>query len=1023
MTKNVSQKLLQFIIPFFLALFGVLLFPLIVSAKGVSGGEGTKQGDTKGGKNPYTFYYEYHSDWNGICLHVTCVKANKAWGTDHTFIPGDNKEIPSASPTVAQTMETALRQAGIDPIAGTAALRNMGWSEDGGHRWRANGEYLKFVYLSEITSRMPHTLDLNAQWDNTNIGWLRPVATADVYINGVYQGRKDDWYGTCNVNTTYAFTNVQTIAGWQYDGTVNNNTSGTVGSNDIDVRMKFSRKQYKVYFDGNGGTVNYASDVNSDKSITLTYGAGGYCWLGTNASREGYVFDGWYDKDGNPVWHAPNAYGYGYPVNGSYWSGQGTDATQPGASWAWQYTASSDLTVYAHWRPKHYYYHVNTEGGTGGQDPAYGYTWPVTYDQCAFSFENTPTREGYEFEGYYTRQGGKGQRIYKVYPGWMTHVIGDVDSTHWRNPQGSELTSGQAPDGTKYDVTYNTYDGADGATIELYAYWKDVTAPGDKDNPTSNRDKGLASVTFTAVPNQWSAGNGTISFQAHDSGSGIGSVTIERIALSAENAETVLFHKTYNGEKTVSETITEPNEGVFRYHLIVKDRWGNTATKDSDTIYLDHSAPKIHDLDKVPTDWTNRRITIAPTADDYLDSTWYSDDTSGSGRFYLDANGGTGSRWTTTIKYLGDDRIYPLPTRSGYIFNGFYTEPAGGMKVINADGTMTGDGVYSKYDSVWHKCEWLLTSDVTVYAQWSYAGEDTGLFHINANGGYVLRDTIPIRPGTRTSIRREWLPVNSATFMGLYTTPWGDGTKVVNSDGTLTNDGFYSRNRRWHVASDVTLYARWMPEAFTGSPVRPSNPYPGSGVKNIQIRNDQNQVVASGQKDVKYTLKPSDEGVHTWAVIATDNVGHTTMQTVTTRYDITAPKIVGTEITRTLKDGSAVKFFADSQVDQTTDDFIQNSPNHPNVSSGLKTVSLYRVTKGGQKELIDTPTTRNVFAAPDTNTSFHITYTAPKETDATYYDVEVTDWAGNVSKKRFTSIYTLLSWLHTTIDRSSYSTK
>lgn len=259
--------------------------------------------------------------------------------------------------------------------------------------------------------------------------------------------------------------------------------------------------------------------------------------------------------------------------------------------------------------------------------------------------------------------------------------------------------------------------------------------------------------------------------------------------------------------------------------------------------------------------------------------------------------------------------------------------------------------------------------------------------------------------------------------MGLYTTPWGDGTKVVNSDGTLTNDGFYSRNNRWHVASDVTLYARWMPEAFTGSPVRPSNPYPGSGVKNIQIRNDQNQVVASGQKDVKYTLKPSDEGVHTWAVIATDNVGHTTMQTVTTRYDITAPKIVGTEITRTLKDGSAVKFFADSQVDQTTDDFIQNSTNHPNVSSGLKTVSLYRVTKGGQKELIDTPTTRNVFAAPDTNTSFHMTYTAPKETDATYYDVEVTDWAGNVSKKRFTSIYTLLSWLHTTIDRSSYSTK
>lgn len=38
-----------------------------------------------------------------------------------------------------------------------------------------------------------------------------------------------------------------------------------------------------------------------------------------------------------------------------------------------------------------------------------------------------------------------------------------------------------------------------------------------------------------------------------------------------------------------------------------------------------------------------------------------------------------------------------------------------------------------------------------------------------------------------------------------------------------------------------------------------------------------------------------------------------------------------------------------------------------------------------------------------------------------YYEIFVTDFAGNRTKKKLTSQYSLLTWFHTSIDRSSYN--
>lgn len=110
----------------------------------------------------------------------------------------------------------------------------------------------------------------------------------------------------------------------------------------------------------------------------------------------------------------------------------------------------------------------------------------------------------------------------------------------------------------------------------------------------------------------------------------------------------------------------------------------------------------------------------------------------------------------------------------------------------------------------------------------------------------------------------------------------------------------------------------------------------------------------------------------------------------------------------------------DNIIDQHIDDEISRSPNGANASSGLKSVILYRVT-GTNREVIYSEHTKATFAASNTHSYFDMYYeiTASEKT-ASYYEIIVMDFAGNKTTKRLTSQYSLLSWFHTSIDRSTY---
>ena len=345
----------------------------------------------------------------------------------------------------------------------------------------------------------------------------------------------------------------------------------------------------------------------------------------------------------------------------------------------------------------------------------------------------------------------------------------------------------------------------DGGVVTMTAYWRDETAPSCSD--------------FYAIPNYWSAGNGTVGFTVRDQGSGLASVMLQRYS-AVTNSWSTVQSWTYNGTtSSQSGTYTETLEGVFYYRLTIKDMVGNTTTKTSAYIYLDHSNPVISGVENTVTDWTN----VAPI-----------------------------------------------------------------------------------------------------------------------------------------------ISVNATDFMN------GTG-------------------------------------------------YTGSGLSSLVIWDDSNRIVASGITSTSYTLAARYEGIHTWTIIATDNVGHISNRSVTTKYDCTKPGIDGSEITFVRPDGVTVSGYCqDNLIEQHIDDEISRSPNGVNLSSGVKSVIIYRVT-GSNREVIRGDRTQKTFSVSDTHSYFDMYYEInANEKKVSYYEIIVTDFAGNIVKKKITSQYSLLSWFHTSIDRSTY---
>lgn len=150
----------------------------------------------------------------------------------------------------------------------------------------------------------------------------------------------------------------------------------------------------------------------------------------------------------------------------------------------------------------------------------------------------------------------------------------------------------------------------------------------------------------------------------------------------------------------------------------------------------------------------------------------------------FDANSGTLGTDSVTAIYDNPMPTITIPTKTGYVFMGYFDSDVAGTKYYNGDGTSA---------NIWDKL-----TDATLYAQWEAAKYLVTFDKQNGTGGSdnvtaTYNSPMPrVSPPTRSG----------STFSGYFTRPNNEGKQYYDSEGRSTND--------WDIAEDTTLYASWV---------------------------------------------------------------------------------------------------------------------------------------------------------------------------------------------------------------------
>lgn len=152
-----------------------------------------------------------------------------------------------------------------------------------------------------------------------------------------------------------------------------------------------------------------------------------------------------------------------------------------------------------------------------------------------------------------------------------------------------------------------------------------------------------------------------------------------------------------------------------------------------------------------------------------------------------------------------------LPTKNGYLFDGYFTEPNGGGEEYYDEAGQT--------TKTWTIADGSVT---TLYAKWTPVDYS---MYLNPHKGYFIEaDGSKNTAMKRISLTYEttdgadlsdMLPKRIGyTFAGWYTQTSG-GVQVHDKNGYRTNDGTYFKNGLFIYPNGFTLFARWDANRYT----------------------------------------------------------------------------------------------------------------------------------------------------------------------------------------------------------------
>ncbi|MBP3567558.1 MAG: InlB B-repeat-containing protein, partial [Lachnospiraceae bacterium] len=582
---------------------------------------------------------------------------------------------------------------------------------------------------------------------------------------------------------TYGTLPTPTKSGMEFAGWYTAKTGGTKVTKTTSMKTAGNHTLYahwkgissKLSYDSNGGKA-----ITSTKTVTFgeKYGT-----LST-PTRTGYTFLGWYTS----------------PTGGKKITSDTIVAT------------TVNQTVYAHWEPKKIAIRFSANNG---RVVVNGYKVAIeeriyTYGQTFGDFPD-PQREGYKFLGWYTTTSTAGT---KMTEGEICNLTADETLyACWSGIQNKVLfdaNGGEVDTGEK-TVTYGgTYGTLPTPVREGYSFkgWYDRKIGGTKVISTTTVEL-LAAQTLYA---RWEVEEFRLTLDGNGGGYSVTNASGESSWLTSRSMS-IPYGCNYVGKETNFGTFSR--KGYYFNGFFTEPEGGTQVTIATEflhdtkqTIYAQWVPLKInvlYETGKADDVYQCSKLTYGSEYGEFptVSRTGYSldgwsidgkstliDETTSVGTakahsltakwtanqyvLHYDANGGSVDEASKTVTYGAGIGTLEKPTRTGYKFEGWYTQRTGGYEISASD-------------------TYLKAENMTVFAHWSKTGNQIILFY-KPNGGKCTESSKTVYPGyiygELAEAQRE-----GYVFTGWYKN--SQGTGLVTEGDTVTD------------TKNISLYAGW----------------------------------------------------------------------------------------------------------------------------------------------------------------------------------------------------------------------
>ncbi len=595
---------------------------------------------------------------------------------------------------------------------------------------------------------------------------------------------------------TYSYTALADNAQWQFDGWGTSNstvastnptysiTAGSAASKtNTTIYAFFTRKPLLTVNKGSNGSSATGTAANNAKTS----------WTLSASPNTGYHFANWTVGSGSV----------------SFDDNESASATA---------TISADATITANFAPNEWTVSLDFDGGSGVSATT---SVDVTYDATTnlTSAITAPSFSGYTFDGYWTGKGGTGSKLIDANGYWIKSVAGYTGasssnptwkyndnltlyakwtqhvSLHKNNVVATSAVGG-------IDVIYHSssVSGFSAATRPGYSCtgyftttsggYEVITSDGALKEYNTNiadyigTDGKWKHNTATTLYAYWEANEYTISFNHNSTG------LVGAPATNIQANVTV----TYDDDNFSAATVGIPvlagytfggyytDVACSAYQIV--DAEGNWTNSKSG--YLDGSGNWIKNANTpLYAKWTPKNYTVtfdAGTNGGYIDgTTGDKPNTTSTVAMGQNYNAGTGSE-------VG---AFPTAYRSGYVFDGWYTLPSGGTKVLGTTQMTTANNhtLYAHFNQrnyvyFYNNLNWENVY-VTYSAYWdTYSDKGTG------NNGCVYHQMTRIG---ETNVYRDEIPAAIvASWTGTNAWIAFDNTGFSATDGVGTYNNFTS---------------------------------------------------------------------------------------------------------------------------------------------------------------------------------------------------------------------------------------